>query len=160
MREVMESSKFNNKTVPEYFSFSEEFLNLDGKKTASISFSYSKNYVVGYEYDEKDKLYYRTINGERLKDKESGKDIATTNIIVEKTTSKVLDKVGRLEVKDIGKDRGYYLTGGKLIEIEWSKSGRSDKTVYKDLKGNGIVMNKGITWVQVVSDNVRIEIKE
>lgn len=160
MREVMASNKFNNETAPDYFKFSEEFLNLDGKNTGSISFNYSKNYTVGYEYDVKDKLYYRTINGIRLKDKESGKDIATTNIIVEKTTSKVLDKVGRLEVNNIGKDRGYYLTGGKLMEIEWSKSGRSAKTLYKDLKGNEILMNKGTTWIQVVPDNVRIEIKE
>lgn len=160
MREVMESSKFNNKTAPQYFKFSEAFLDLDGKKTGSISFNYSKNYTVGYEYDEKDKLYYRTINGVRLKDKESGKDIATTNIIVEKTTTKVLDTVGRLEVNNIGKDRGYYLTGGKLMEIEWSKSGRSEKTVYKDLKGNEILMNKGTTWIQVVPDYVRTEIKE
>ncbi|MHB1391634.1 MAG: DUF3048 domain-containing protein [Clostridia bacterium] len=160
MREVMDSNKFNNKTAPEYFKFSEEFLNLDGKSTRWISFNYSKNYTVGYEYNEKDKLYYRTINGIRLKDKESGKDIATTNIIVEKTTTKVLDTVGRLEVNNLGKDRGYYLTVGKLIEIEWSKSSRSAKTIYKDLKGNEIVMNKGTTWIQVVPDYVRIEIKE
>jgi hypothetical protein len=160
MRDVMESSKFNNKTAPNNFKFSEEFLNLDGKKTNAISFNYSKNYIVGYEYNEKDKLYYRTINNERLKDKESGKDIATTNIIVEKTKARVLDKVGRLEVETIGKGRGYYLTGGKLIEIEWSKNGRSDRTIYKDLKGNEILMNKGVTWVQVVPDYVRTEIKE
>ncbi|KUO73828.1 MAG: hypothetical protein APF77_04940 [Clostridia bacterium BRH_c25] len=160
MREVIESNKFNNKTAPEYFKFSEEFLNPDGKSTRAISFNYSKNYTVGYEYDEKDKLYYRTINGVRLKDKESGKEIATTNIIVEKTTAKVLDDVGRLGVNNIGKDRGYYLTAGKLMEIEWSKSSRSAKTIYKDLKGNEILMNKGTTWIQVVPDYVRIDIKE
>jgi hypothetical protein len=154
------SNKFNNKTAPQYFKFSEEFLDLDGKKTSSISFNYSKNYIVGYEYSEKDKLYYRTINGIRLKDKESNIDIATTNIIVEKTTSKVLDDVGRLKVDNIGKGRGYYLTGGRLMEIEWSKESRSAKTSYKDLKGNEIQMNKGITWIQVVTDNVRIDIKE
>jgi hypothetical protein len=160
MREVINTNKYNNKTAPDYFKFSEEFIDLEGKKTNSISFGYSKKYIVGYEYDEKDKLYYRTINGIRLKDKESGKDIATTNILVEKTTTKVLDKVGRLEVSIIGKDRGYYLTGGKLVEIEWSKSERKAKTVYKDLKGNEILMNKGTTWIQVVPDYVKIEIKE
>ncbi len=160
MREVMEKNKFNNKTAPEYFKFGEDFVNLDGKRTVGISFNYSKNYKVGYEYDEKDKLYYRTINGTRLKDKETGKDIATTNVIVEKTTAKVLDDVGRLSVANIGKNRGYYLTGGKLMEIEWSKSSRSDRTVYKDLKGSEILMNRGTTWIQVVPDYVKIEIKE
>ncbi len=160
MREVIENNKFNNKTAPQYFTFSEEFLDLEGKSTRAISFGYSKSYTVGYEYDAESKLYYRTINGIRLKDKESSKEIATTNIIVEKTTVKVLDDAGRLKVNNIGKDRGYYLTGGKLIEIEWNKSSRNARTIYKDLKGNEIKVNKGNTWIQVVPDYVRIEIKE
>lgn len=160
MREVIESNKFNNKTAPQYFKFSEEFLDLDGKNTRAISFSYGKNYTVGYEYDAESKLYYRTINGIRLKDKEAGKEITTTNIIVEKTTAKVLDDVGRLKVNNTGKNRGYYLTGGRLIEIEWSKSDRSAKTIYKDLKGDEITVNIGNTWIQVVPDYVRVEIKE
>lgn len=160
MREVIESKKFNNKTAPQYFKFSEEFMIPEGKNTQAISFNYSKNYIVGYEYDEKNKLYYRTVNGVRLKDKESGKEITTTNIIVEKTTVKVLDDVGRLKVNNIGKNRGYCLTGGKLSEIEWIKSDRSARTVYKDLKGNEIIINKGNTWIQVVPDYVRVEIKE
>jgi hypothetical protein len=160
MREVMEKNKYNNKTAPAYFKFNEEFLNIEGKGTSGISFVYSKNYIVGYEYDENNKLYYRKINGTRLKDKETGTEISTTNIIVEKTTARVLDKVGRLDVENLGKNRGYYLTGGKLVEIEWSKSERSAKTIYKDLKGNEIIMNKGVTWVQVVPESVRIDIKE
>lgn len=160
MREVMATNKFEKNTVPQYFKFSDEFLDLDGRKTYSININYSKNYKVGYEYDEKDKIYYRTINGVRLKDKESEKEISATNIIIEKTTARVLDSVGRLEISNIGKNRGYYLTGGKLIEIEWFKADRSAKTVYKDLKGNEISLNKGNTWIQVVPDYVKIEVKE
>lgn len=160
MREVMADKKLEKNNAPQYFKFSDEFLDPDGKKTYSLNINYSKNYIVGYEYDEKDKIYYRKINGTRLKDKESEKEISTTNIIIEKTTAKVLDKVGRLEVSNIGKGRGYYLTGGKLIEIEWNKPDRSGRTVYKDLKGNEIFINKGVTWIQVVPDYVKVEIKE
>ena len=135
-------------------------MDLDGKKANSISINYSKKYVVGYEYDEKDKIYYRTINGERLKDKESEKEISTTNIIVERTTAKVLDDVGRLGISNIGENRGYFLTGGKLMEIVWNKPDRTGRTVYKDLKGNEIQVNKGITWIQVVPDYVKVEVKE
>lgn len=160
MREVIESNKLNNKTAPEYFKFSDQFLDLEGKKSSGISFVYSKKYIVGYEYDEKNKIYYRTINGTRLKDKDSGVDISTTNIIVERTTARVLDDAGRLDVKNLGKNRGYYLSAGKLVEIEWSKADRRARTIYKDLKGNEITLNKGVTWIQVVTDSTRIDIKE
>lgn len=160
MREVMAAKKMENKSAPAYFKFNDNFLEPDGKKVTAISFGYSKGYKVEYVYDANEKAYYRTINGEKLLDKESGKAIKATNIIVEKTTAKVLDKVGRLEVKNIGKDRGYLLTGGKLIEIEWQKTGRKDKTKYSDLKGNEITLNKGTTWIQIVPGDVRVDIKE
>ncbi len=160
MREVMTDKKMETKSAPAYFKFSEALLEPDGKKVGSIAFSYSKGYKVGYVYDANEKTYYRTINGEKHLDKESGKAVTAANIIVEKTSVKVLDKVGRLEVKNIGKDRGYLLTGGKLIEIEWQKSGRKEKTVYKDLKGSEITLNKGTTWIQVVPGEVRVDIGE
>lgn len=159
IREVMSKQKLENKSAPQYFKFNDNFTDLGGKLTKAIAIGYDKNYTVGYEYSAADKLFYRTINGVRLKDKESGKDIATTNIIIEEVVTNIVDDKLRLDVQNIGNNRGYYLTGGQLIEIQWYKSGRRDKTVYKDLKGNEIQLNKGTTWIQVVPSTVHIEIK-
>lgn len=161
MRSVMASKKLEDSAAPAYFKFSEAFLNLpNGTKAGHVSIAYDKNYKAGYEYDESQKLYFRTINGTRLKDKDTGKEISTTNIIIEKTTAKVLDSAGRLEVLSVGSGSGYYLTGGNMIEIKWSKSSRSGRTVYTDLTGNEIQLNKGVTWIQVVPSYNSIEIKE
>lgn len=158
--EVMDTKKLSNEKWSSNFIFSESFLDLDGKITKGLVFDYKHNYKAGYEYDEKQKLYYRTINGVRLKDKETDAEVSTVNIIVEKVSSKVVDSIGRLDLSNIGSGRGYYITGGKLIEIEWAKDSRQGKTKYTDLKGNVIKLNKGNTWVQVVPDYATIEIKE
>jgi hypothetical protein len=65
-----------------------------------------------------------------------------------------------LDLSNIGSGRGYLISGGKLIEIEWSKTDRNAKTTYKDLKGNQIQLNKGNTWIQVVPDYGTVQIKE
>ncbi|MFZ5352875.1 MAG: DUF3048 domain-containing protein [Bacillota bacterium] len=160
MREVIATKKKENSPAPQYFSFNNEFTGLDGKAVKGISIRYDKNYVPSFEYDESNKLFYRMINGKNDIDKETGEKISTVNIIVEMVGVKVLDDVGRLEVSNIGKGRGYYMTGGKLIEVEWSKSSRKSKTVYKDLKGNEIKLNTGNTWIQIVPNYATIEIKE
>lgn len=160
IREVMDTKKLSQEKWDFSMNFSDTFLDLDGKVNKGLVIDYKHNYKAGYEYDETKKLYFRTINGVRLKDKETNAEVSTVNIIVERVTSKIVDDVGRLDLNNTGSGRGYLLTGGKLIEIEWEKENRQAKTKYKDLKGNSIQLNKGNTWIQVVPDYATIEIKE
>lgn len=158
--EVMETKKLKNEKWSSPFLFSSSYLDLDGKTVSKISMNYEHNYKAGYEYNSTDKRFYRTINGIRLKDKETGVEISTVNIIVEKVKTQVLDKVGRLGLSNTGSGRGYLITGGKLVEIQWEKKDRQAQTKYTDLKGNPIQLNKGNTWIQVLPDYATIEFKE
>lgn len=160
MRDVIASKKKENNPAPQVFKFSDTPVDNNGKQIKGIEFNYLKNYKVSYEFNVRDGLFYRKINGEKLKDKELGTEITAANIVVEIVSVKVLDDVGRLELGNTGKGSGFFITNGKLIEIQWSKDARSSKTVYKDLKGNEIKLNKGNVWVQVVPNYTTIEIKE
>ncbi|MCK9216331.1 MAG: DUF3048 domain-containing protein [Firmicutes bacterium] len=160
MREVSETKKLENKSAPEYFKFSDDFSMPDGAYQKKVLINYSGYYKVSYLYNEEEKVYYRFINDTPMQDKETKNDIKAINIIIEKVGIKVIDNVGRLQLSNIGKNRGYFLTGGRLIEIEWQKDSRGGKTVYRDLKGNEIELNKGITWIQVVSVNTKIDFGE
>ena len=158
--EVMDSKKLSNKKWDYKMNFGDSFVDLDGKVIKGLVVDYLHGYKAGYEYDEKQKLFYRTVNGLRLKDKETNAEVSTVNIIIEKVSSKIIDDVGRLDLSNTGSGRGYLITGGKLIEIEWTKENRQAKTNYKDLKGNQIQLNKGNTWIQVVPDYGKVEFEE
>lgn len=159
-REVMDAKKLSASKWSYNMNISKEFVDLDGKGVSNLIIDYKHKYKVGYQYDENKMLYFRTINGKSLKDKETGTEISTVNIIIEKVSTKVVDEAGRLDLDNIGSGKGYFLTGGKQIEIEWSKKSREGKTVYKDLKGNPIQLNKGNTWIQVIPNYATIEFKE
>jgi hypothetical protein len=159
-RQVMDLKKLSDDKWSYKMNVSDTFLDIDGKPIKGLVIDYKHKYKAGYEYDENKKLFYRTVNGERLRDKETSEEVTAVNIIIEKVNAKVVDDVGRLDLTNVGKGRGYFITGGKLIEIEWSKESRQAKTNYTDLQGNPIKFNKGNTWIQVVPDYATIEFKE
>jgi hypothetical protein len=160
INEVMDAKKLSQEKWDYKLNFNDSFTDIEGKAIKGLVIDYKHNYKAGYEYDASQKLFYRTVNGIRLKDKETNVEVSTVNIIIEKVKTKIVDDVGRLDVVNIGSGRGYFITGGKLIEITWSKEKRSAKTIYKDLKGNPIQLNKGNTWIQVLPDYGTLDIKE
>ncbi len=85
-------------------------------------------------------------------DRNTEEQIKTTNIIVLKISSPLIegDAYGRRNLLNIGKGEGYYITGGKAIPIEWSKSARDAQTQYTTENGKPLVLNRGQTWIEVV----------
>lgn len=160
IKDVMHSNKLENKQAPKLFNFSEETHDNGGKTISRINISYNKNYLVGYQYKPDTNTFNRLINGVELKDKETSNLVSTKNIIIEMVSTKVIDSEGRLRVGTVGKGRGFYITSGKLIEIEWSKGSRTGKTTYKNLEGEEITLNKGNTWIQLVPEYATVDIKE
>lgn len=57
---------------------------------------------------------------------------------------------GRRNLYNIGDGEGYYATNGKIEKITWEKTARDARTIYYDANGNEIMLNDGITWVQIV----------
>ena len=84
---------------------------------------------------------------------QTGNILTAKNIIIYKVQNfnlKDNDNVGRQDLKNIGSGTGYYITNGKMIEIEWTKSSRTGKTVYTTEDGEELVLNPGNTFVQIV----------
>jgi hypothetical protein len=160
MREVMEKQNFKTIKPPQYFSFNTGFSVPEGKNTGNIIINYFKNYEVEYRYNDTDSTYTRYVNGSPLKDKESGEEVKAVNIIVERVKNRVLDDKGRLEIENIGTNPGYYISGGKYIDIQCVKESRSGRTIYRDLSGNEILLNRGSIWIQVVPESSTVKIGE
>ena len=160
MRDVMKSKNMEREPLASYFVFVDHPEMTEGQQTASLQIPYNKKYIIGYEYDEKDKIYNRKINDSLHMDKEDQTILKASNIIIEVVKTKVLDNKGRLEVKNLGTGKGYFVAGGQRIEINWEKKDRKSRTIYTDMNGNEIKLNRGTTWVQVVPEHIKISFKE
>lgn len=153
-----ESKRRKYKEIGDFdtLTFNKKDMDIEGNAINGVKFPYRDNYISEFRYNDKEKLYYRYVNGKAHKDEVSKKHLNAKNIIVQYANNKVIDSKGRLEIDLIGEGKGIYITNGKSKEIVWKKNNRRDLTRLYDLEGNEISLNPGITWYQVVPKSMNI----
>ena len=98
------------------------------------------------------KVYKRFVDKSEHKS-QMGEVLTAKNIIIYSLANYTLndgDDKGRQDIKNIGSGTGYYITNGKMVDIKWSKSSRSTKTVYTKADGSPLVLNPGNTYIQIM----------
>ena len=141
------------------FKFYDDDTDIVGFEAKDITIQYNGENKTQYIYDKDKKIYIRYKDGKQHIDEFDNSRIVAKNIIVEEANTKVIDKEGRLSIDLIGDGNGIYITNGKGIKITWSKNSRSEKVRYYDENGEEIILNPGVTWIQVTMSNPRINIK-
>ena len=143
------------------FKYSPKEINLENGQDANIiKIKYSALQNVTYKYNAETKLYERYMRGIEHKDRETGEFFVAKNIIVCYVKNGLLDDPedkGRQELYNIGTGEGLFITNGKCIDITWNKEKRETKTKYYDKNKKEIVLNDGITWVQIVPIDNKVE---
>lgn len=137
---------------------------LNGKqsqKASVVRVGYQSNQPY-FEYNPKDRLYYRYQYGGRQIDGNTGDQLAVKNVILQNSNVRVLDSNGYLEIDTTGEGTGWFLTNGKMTAVTWKCADNFSPTHYYDSNGKEITLNQGKTWVCVV-DNAypeRIQFEE
>ncbi|MDR7857124.1 DUF3048 domain-containing protein [Tissierella sp.] len=156
LRKTQEERKFKDTGDYIPFKFKEDESPIEGNIANKLTIIYRKNNTTEYNYDEEKKIYTRTKDGELHIDEIDSTPIIAKNIIIQEAKTKVLDKEGRLEIQLIGEGKGKYITHGKVTEIQWVKESRKAKTIYKTLDGEELILNPGITWIQVIEPKTEV----
>ncbi|GFN34697.1 DUF3048 domain-containing protein [Tepidimicrobium xylanilyticum] len=137
----------------EGFKFNEEDVNLIGFAAEKVQINYFKNNTTLYRYNPDEKVYYREKDGKPHVDEWDNVPIVAKNIIIQEAKTRVIDNEGRLSIDIVGEGKGKYITNGKGMDIKWVKKTREGKTYFYDVTGNEIILNPGVTWIQVVDVN-------
>lgn len=116
----------------------------------NVSIPYSYYHTTSYTYNSEDKQYYRSMNGQIHKDRLTGMQYYVRNIIILNVRNYTFDSYGRQDLENIGTGTGYYISSGKAIPINWSKSSRGAKTIYTKMDGSELKVNDGITAIQII----------
>lgn len=145
-------------TGPYLFADDNEEINLSKGKAA-------KKIVPGYyinnpwfEYNEKDKLYYRYQYDGKQIDELNNHQLAYKNIIFQYCDYESYYGTEYLNIFTQGTGKGKYFTNGKYIDITWKKDSEFGQTFYYDESGEQIVMNQGKTWVCIILEGDRVQI--
>lgn len=121
-----------------------------------ISFTSGTTYNVKWIFDEEDQKYQRWQGG-RVFTTEDGQDIRANNIVVVITEMKVIDGVGRKEIRTTGRGDAYVFQNGKVIEGKWVKPSANQRMRFITLDGKTIDMDPGTTWIEVIDSHEKLE---
>lgn len=122
----------------------------DGASANTVKPGYANNAC--FNYSPADNLYYRNEFDAPEVDDMNGQQLAVTNIIFQYCKWGYYDDNYRVNIDLTSGGSGKYITGGKAIDVTWSK-GNDGITRYYDLSGKEITLNTGKTWVCIIFDS-------
>lgn len=109
----------------------------------------NKNYVVSYGYDEQKRLYQRYINGNKHIDLNNEQQLTAANLVVLGTDHKVLDNVGRLEVRLTGTGPALLFVKGQVKQVQWKRE-RADDLIRLFDGSQEVAFQPGQTHMMIV----------
>lgn len=132
-----------------HFKFYEEDTPITGGKAVNkiaLGFSSIANPYLTYDTDTK--TYLRFQFDKAHIDKNTGKQLAYKNIIIQLVKEWNKDKNG-YQTMDIenAEGKGYYITDGKMTDITWKKNEGTKKMRYYDMSGKELTINSGKTYI-------------
>lgn len=121
----------------------------EGSDAENISFRFSSYADVAFTYNKADGKYYKYAYGSPQMDKDTGTQLSFDNLIILKANV-TLYPDGLCTNFDMSSGTGYYIYGGKAMEINWSKGMPENPLVITDKDGNTVKINVGKSYVAVV----------
>ncbi len=123
-----------------------------------VSFSYGSGYSVSYRFSGDEKGYLRYINSEPHSDRESGKQILVTNVVLQYAPHHYRgDGTPCIDIQLVGNGRAEFFLAGEYREGSWQKESIQSPTRFFDEEGIEITFPKGNTWIQMLRPGTAVE---
>ena len=130
----------------------------EGTTGLSVDF-YPPVYSVDWEFNQERNSYARLQYGNPHRMEGGVSTITADNIAVVITDVEIIDNIGRREIVTVGEGEAYVFQDGDVIEAVWKKPSISERLRFYD-DDNEIIMNSGVTWIEVIPDRKRLTIND
>lgn len=160
LRSLADGKGLNEAGDINIFEFNLYDKDIQGSPAREININYNSQNKTDYLYNEEEKQYYRKKDGQDHIDEIDKSYIKAKNIIIREVETRPLSDGKKLEMDLLGNGKGKYITNGNIIDINWTKKSREEKTRYTLLSGQELKLNPGVTFIQVVNPKMEILIKE
>ena len=123
----------------------------------TINFS-SKTYKAEFKYDSATNKYLRYCGEAPSMDRESGEQISVNNVLVLFTDIRNSgNKEGHMIIRTTQGGDAYYFMDGNVVEGTWDRYSALDPFEFKDKEGKPVLINRGQTWVVMISGIEQLE---
>jgi hypothetical protein len=108
-----------------------------------------------FNYDADDRVYYLRQYNMDFVDGNDNSRPAFSNLLILKTSVTTISGSGGLrDTVTTGSGEGYFVSGGKYIEINWSRADKSSQFVYTNKDGSELELSRGTTYIGIIPTNM------
>ena len=137
-------------------SFTEDGTPANGSDAQIITIPFSQYKTGVFSFDAERAVYLAEEYNQPYIDGNTGEQIAVTNVLILLTEiTNTGDRYGHTDV-ELKEGDGWYACGGKIIPITWEKGGRDQQFRYYTEDGEPLVLGRGKSYVNVVSQTSEI----
>lgn len=122
-------------------------------ESTDFTVQYLASTKTNFKYDADKNCYNAFINGAEYKDRGDYYDstddasIDIANVIILKVPYTVVDSSAHKDMELTGSGTGFFATGGKYVEINWTRADRSDSFHYTLTDGTPLALSVGKTYI-------------
>lgn len=124
---------------------------------SAILIKYHSGYHVSWKFDSARSVYDRLLNNVSYSDA-LNEVVTAENVVVQYVKMRSVDEVDRKEIVTIGSGSARVLRDGRIIYGKWQKEATNSRTIFTDLSGEEIKFKPGVTWIQIVPEDVAVEV--
>jgi len=159
MREISQSLGYAADGGQTSFYFKEDAPQSERGNISDITINFSsKTYKADFKYDSATNKYLRYCGEAPSMDRESGEQISVNNILVLFTDIRNSgNKEGHMIIRTTQGGDAYYFMDGNVVEGTWDRYSALDPFEFKDKDGKPVLINRGQTWVVMISGIEQLE---
>lgn len=126
-----------------------------GNEARHVIITYNNSHFPQYIYISKTGTYKRyQFNGIAHMDGANDTQLEFTNVLILNLQHYYTgNSYGHVNVDSVGTGKGYYVSGGKYIQITWTKKSKDTPMILTNTDGSLLMMNCGKTFVNIVNDS-------
>jgi len=115
--------------------------------------------TTSFTFNEETRRYYLRQYGAAYVDAGNNQQVAVTNVLILKMATSGIagDTAGRLQITTTGTGTGYFVNGGYVIPINWSRDGVGGQFRYTTLDGQELMLGMGRTYICIIRPNMTVE---
>lgn len=130
--------------------FSDTPSSISGDKATNMNVVFSSYKSTSFNYNSENQVYTVNQFGTTQYDSEYSVNNTVTNVLVLHTDVYQIDDEGHVSFDVIGSGNGYYMAGGRIINITWQKSSSDDPIHYYTSNGKELEMMRGKSYVCII----------
>ena len=127
-----------------------------GSRAEEVTVRFSAGKTTSFAYNSTSGVYTVRQFNRNFVDGNDNSSPEFTNVIVMKTSVTALagDDSDRRDIKTTGSGEGYYINGGRYVEIEWHRHDKSDPFMYTLKDGTELELGRGKTFIAIIPTNM------